>query len=392
MSLKHKPLDQLIEADLQELIDNKVAECKTIEYKKELPKGTDRDKKEFLYDVTSFANAVGGDLLFGIDSQDGIASSLCGLVGLDADSEKLRLESIIRDCVQPRIMGLQTQSVSLQNGNSVLIIRIPRSWNSPHMITFNQDNRFYTRNSAGKHRMDVTELRSAFLLGESLAERVRNFRLERIARIVADETPVPLKKKSRLVLHVIPFDFMESGNQIDLTKHESTFLRFPPIVNDGWGHLYSMDGFVTFTGKYEGESQSYNLFFRNGAIETATCTFYTEKENNNTIASLFYEQKVLEWLDKLGQIAPLVEIQIPVFIIMSLLNVRDFLMATSNMFDITPKHPIERDHIMLPEVLVEDFNFNPSAVMKPIFDIIWNACGYSGSRNYDQDGNWRPQR
>lgn len=28
-------------------------------------------------------------------------------------------------------------------------------------------------------------------------------------------------------------------------------------------------------------------------------------------------------------------------------------------------------------------------LMRPLFDQIWNACGWHGSINYDRDGNWR---
>ena len=39
---------------------------KTIEYKAELHIDTGDDRKEFLADVTSFANSNGGDLIYGI--------------------------------------------------------------------------------------------------------------------------------------------------------------------------------------------------------------------------------------------------------------------------------------------------------------------------------------
>ena len=57
----NKPLEAIEENDLQALVDNQVAERKTIEYKESLPGNADGDKKEFLADVSSFANASGGD-------------------------------------------------------------------------------------------------------------------------------------------------------------------------------------------------------------------------------------------------------------------------------------------------------------------------------------------
>ena len=64
MSL-NKPLDQIEERDLQELLAGQVSEHKTLEYKLALPGNSDSERKEFLADVSSFANAAGGDLIYG---------------------------------------------------------------------------------------------------------------------------------------------------------------------------------------------------------------------------------------------------------------------------------------------------------------------------------------
>ncbi|KAF0220739.1 MAG: transcriptional [Geobacteraceae bacterium] len=50
MALTNKPLDQLNEADFLGLIENKVPESKTLDYKVDLKFG-DRDKREFLADI-----------------------------------------------------------------------------------------------------------------------------------------------------------------------------------------------------------------------------------------------------------------------------------------------------------------------------------------------------
>ena len=40
----------------------------------------------------------------------------------------------------------------------------------------------------------------------------------------------------------------------------------------------------------------------------------------------------------------------------------------------------------IPELFVEDFESDVETMLKPIFDQIWNACGYSGPKNYNTDG------
>ena len=63
MSLPHKPLDAINASDLQTLVDNQIPESKAFEYKEVLPAKSGSDGKEFLADVSSFANAARGDLI-----------------------------------------------------------------------------------------------------------------------------------------------------------------------------------------------------------------------------------------------------------------------------------------------------------------------------------------
>ena len=52
--------------------------------------------------------------------------------------------------------------------------------------------------------------------------------------------------------------------------------------------------------------------------------------------------------------------------------------------------PIDRDLLLVPELVAEAYDLDIGRTLRPIFDTIWSAAGYSGSLNYDPDGNWRP--
>jgi predicted HTH transcriptional regulator len=84
-----KPLGDIDSEDLQRLQVNGVAESRSLEYKQALPGGTDLERKEFLGDVSSFANATGGDLLYGVTEAredgkpTGIPKSVDGLAGIN---------------------------------------------------------------------------------------------------------------------------------------------------------------------------------------------------------------------------------------------------------------------------------------------------------------------
>ncbi len=175
------------EEDLQVLVDNSVLESKTIEYKQSLPSNSESDKKEFLADVSSFANASGGDLIFGIiaDKKTGTPKSLEGLIIENIDQEILRLENMIRGGIEPRMPSVSTEPIKLSNSKFALIIRTPKSWICPHRVTFGGHDKFYSRSSNGKYPLDVGELRVAFNLSETITEKIRNFRQDRISKILA---------------------------------------------------------------------------------------------------------------------------------------------------------------------------------------------------------------
>ena len=170
-------LDSINESHLKDLVADGVQESRSIEFKAKLVWGTDSDKKEFLADVSALANGGGGDLICGIEEDQGAASEVIGLDSFDLDKDRLRIESILRDGIAPRIVGIRVQPVVLSNGRMAIIVRVPNSLNRPHMVAFKRWSRFYSRNSAGKYQLDVHELRSAFIASESVADRIRQFRV-----------------------------------------------------------------------------------------------------------------------------------------------------------------------------------------------------------------------
>jgi predicted HTH transcriptional regulator len=95
-----------------------------------------------LKDVSSFANTHGGDLVIGIEEKGGLARKVPGVAGVNPDTELQRLESLARDGIEPRIVGLQMKAVSVTGGGIVFVIRVPRSWNPPHRVSARKTNGF----------------------------------------------------------------------------------------------------------------------------------------------------------------------------------------------------------------------------------------------------------
>lgn len=402
-ALYYKPLESITEADLQALVDSRDSETKTLEYKEKLPESTSSARKEFLADVSSFANAIGGDIIFGIRADKGVPIELCGLPLSDVDATKLALEDSIRNNIRPRI-PFTVRALHLQDSTRgvVLIIRIGKGYAPPHQIVVDKDYRFYSRNSAGKYRLDVDELRTIFELAGTTAQRIRDFRAERLANIVAEQTPVMLDEGPRLVLHIVPLSAF-SGSSVDvgqlLRSQQEDYLEPISATEYRVKRRYNLDGLLRWEeGASETTADSYVQLFRNGILEAADRYALTETwiERGSTgepfISADTYEKRMLGVFPKYLAALKGLGVEPPVILMVSLLGVHNFKVT----FQRSPhtrygKLLIDRRDLVLPDIQLESFELDPAEVLKPIFDAVANSGGWARSVNYTTDGDRLPE-
>jgi hypothetical protein len=395
-----KQLTEITEDDLGSLVDNEVAESRELEYKLTLPGNTREERVEFLADVVAFANSAGGVILYGVDEKrdangntTGIPREVSGLSGINIDEEIRRLDNIIRDGVDPRIIGLRIHPITLTNGNVILALEVPRSWNAPHAVDYQRRWRFYYRDSAGKHPMDVSEVRNLFNASEGLLERIRDFRAERLFKIAADETPVPIVQGAKLALHLIPLEAFRPGQTLDLALYESSIKQlFPVIPSEAGWHRYNIDGVVVYALRPDYTAFAYTQAFRNGVIESVDTLMLSAKLENGQpyMPTPKLEQvlaratrQYLNGLTSLGVLPPLLGY-------ITLLGVQGYKLARmrTEFLPLESPHPIDRDILELPEMFIEDLIASPEVILKPAFDGLWNAVGWSRCAYYDENGEW----
>jgi hypothetical protein len=375
----------MTEADLLNLIDARVMEGRTVEYKEALPGGADSEKKEFLADVSSFANTSGGNLYFGIREAEGIPVELIGLDMQDVDAEIQRLENLIRDGIEPRLPPLRIEIVELLSSRAVIVMTIPRSWALPHAVK--ASGRFHARHSTGKYPLDVGELRRLFIQSESLPERMRNFRRDRIALIEAGESPLTKGDKAKIILHVLPLQAFSSGPLIDFTYIDERVLDLSPISGYGTHSRHNFDGLLHYSVTQDtGNTVAYTQLFRNGCIETVD-TFLLSHGDRRYIPSQAFEAKIAKALGSYLKVMRDLEVQTPVYVALALLRVDGYYMAVSNDLDTMRVQRIDRSELLLPEIAIEKYGSHPYTILRPLFDIVWNAAGWPRSMNYDEEGN-----
>jgi len=393
--------DDITKVDIDFLVDNKISEIKTLEYKGKLPGSQDNDKKEFLADISSFANSSGGDVIYGIKEarnedgkKTGEPEAVAPLQGITADEAKLKIENLIRTGIEPRVTVhvKAIEGYGADGKGFIILVRIPQSFASPHTVTFNNTSRFYCRNSAGKYQLDVHEIRNAFLATDSQAERIRSFKQNRLAKIMADETPVYLSSEHRLVLHVLPLYSFLNHQRLQLSSCGNFTLDFRPIGANGCGHRYNLDGCVTYNRVHENKNLSYGYcqVFFDGVIESVYSDILKVREDAAFIASVAYEKYIIDAMENYFRGYKTLCIEAPVIISMALIGCKGAYLYVDQRLK-QKSYPIDRDVAVFPEVQVESLDEKVSSIMKPIFDAVWNACGAPRSFNYDNNGNWEPR-
>lgn len=394
MKLFDKPLESLTEADLLTLIADKDSERKVLEYKRALPGPNDADKREFLYDASSLANTRGGDLVFGMEAQDGLPTSLVGLA-INADKEILRLEQMLRDGVRPPITGVQTVSILLSNSTCALVMRIPKSWNPPHQVTFQKSFRFYARDTNGKYQIDVEELRSMFSLSGDVADRIRSFRADRAGRILSGDTPVKLLAGGILMLHVAPFSAFVPGNAFPLQAAAKSPNKFPTLADQvARRHQITFDGvLVTSNANGPPEPQrAYTQVLRAGVVEGVASSLARQ---DKFVILPHLEALIIRYATIFASSLSDLGTQPPIAVLVSLLKVKGmrfvYTSTPRGYLEDMPQTLFDGDQYHFVETIFERIPPSDQECARQLrgtLDHLANAAGLEASPHFDNEGQY----
>lgn len=382
------PLGAVTKAEVDALLSDQTPEGRSLDYKRALKLATDDEKREFAKDVSSFANAAGGFLVFGIEEKKdetrksglGYPETILGVECQNWDATKQRIESIIRDRLDPRVQGVEIHKVDGYDLGPVVILYIPKSWNGPHMLNFGKTH-FYSRNSAGVHPLDVREIGHAFRAGADRAEALRRFRDGRLGSFLAYETPVPLSGgEPKLVVHVCPLDPYDAESAKGFADPSG---MKPPDGGLGWDHRFNLDGFLTYAGSGDGPKRAYVLALRNGSFEVAANVHGDATER--TLAGALLEKQILYSVSLCARLSGARGYTGPLSAMVALVDVwnrRIFKDTRSENF-LHVHDRIDRSTLVLPDVLLETPNVVITEALKPLLDALWQSSGWDGSPFYD---------
>lgn len=392
MTIHLLPFDRLTEADLRSLQERRIPEGPTLDYK--LALGFDEDGKfELLKDVTAFANAGGGTLVFGVAEGEGEDRGyLAGLPGLAGSPDELlvRVEQILRDNIEERLPGLLLRAVPRDAGGFFLLIRVPGSPLAPHMITMKTTRpRFYLRGTVSSQPMSMRQIKEVALRLESAEARALQWIEARTSRYMQPQSgPRP----DVALLHIVPL--LADPYLVELTSPEVTAsLESLPLMGSSGAYgnwRFAVEGYLK-EADGAGHERYGTLVTRSGALEFVDVDLIqpAPRAGERAVWLWEFELGVLEALGAAGRLAAAGLLQLPAMVSLRLLGVEGARVqlprGISQSFFGHPA-PVQ---VFLPPFVVNDWVEAGDVPARRMFDTLWQAFGFRTSIAYNVDGSRR---
>jgi hypothetical protein len=384
-------LEAVDEAFIQGLCTSACPESQRLDFKRALPPaGNDAARLELLKDVAAFANADGGDLVFGVSDDKGCAETVHAITSEAADAAQRRLRQMLDAKLERRVSALQFRDVPIAARGYVLVLRVPASFDGPHSFEHNGGRRFVHRTGTNITDMTYEQVRQAFDRGATAVERARQFRERRIEAIKAGKTWAPLRPGPLCVVHVVPLVAMSGRLRVDLNKLYHDYLAFRFRDWGGASRTLNLDGLAVHIGRRGSEHlPAYTQVFRDGSIEAARFGGLTIKDDKiipGLTVARFFRDCVSQFLPALRAMG----LSGPAIIGGALLNTEGYEFAYGDAYSGTAR--ADRSDLVLPEVWIERLEAvtDIDSIARELLDILWQC--FDQERCVHFDGSGAPSR
>jgi len=391
MNIYGKPLKEMELSQVEAWVEEKKREDIRLEYKRSLPGEDDGTKKtsenaskksamhEFVKDVTAFANSLGGIIVYGVEEdkkERGVPSKIYGIGDVQKDELERKLVQTIRSHTSPSIGNLEFHFLP-KDEPRVMILGIQRSPFGPHMAEMDE-YRFWVRTVSGNSRMDVAEIRRAFLDSEEWGRKTERFRAERVTDVWYNGSIPSLVRQQGLFLHALPVGEREPLR--DLRTANKALNVVAHMVNASPRATYHADGIRRWSGT--GECSKYLQLFRNGGIEFFSQMDYlplpTAGQSSVALDGADVWYKCALFLHGVSVFADICPLESPFQFLISVVGCQGWHVRVEGVYP-SDHYTFDRDEVMLPPVLIDEFPINLEAIFGDAMNFFWQASGWPDS-------------
>ena len=191
------------------------------------------------------------------------------------------------------------------------------------------------------------------------------------------------EEAGQVVLHFIPLEQKDEIPLINLVED----IRRKPVIH---GRSRWIEHGLKIFEMESNKETAYAIYYFDGPVEIWNTTLLVDRHADRPpcIPSTAFEKDLIYSIDCILDLVRKDVIVIPALLVLSLLNVKGFDMATKDRW-FRDRLAIENDDVIIANV-IKNANEPPHAVLQYFFNRVWNACGYDSSKNYDAEGNWKP--
>lgn len=399
MAFEGKELSNITIGDIQFLIDNQIVEDVSIEYKSQCWKSNDSGTHELLKDISSFANAMGGHIVLGVEEDkqsDGVPKNIVGIS--DADKEIQRIMNVCLASIHEKIIGLDAVAIPYGANKHVVVIRIPRSNRVPHMIIFKHLYQCWRRHLRQKNVMSIDEIRDACIKVENIRRDLEGFIEERKAKVIEQSKGTPMLYVSATPLRVKDdiIDIFDAG----LNK----LLQNPPKTRTSGG--VNVDCCDSYGGGWrptlygiKGERIGWRSMeiLRNGHIEFLASEMVHEDKykRGELIYQLLIDLWIVEYLVNFMMFLKKFYIYFSLFeptvLCVALLNIKGIGLHECGVPQFIPHSNAPsiwtEENLILPPMQIPSVD-DPHKTARVFADRIWNAFGFEKAYFFDENGKF----
>lgn len=154
-------------AQLQRLVTDGVEERLDLDFKGEAYKASDSDKRELRRDVTALANAGGGHLMLGVESDKGQGEVAVRVPGVpDPDTEEVRTREVLSKCIAPPldVTAFRVRQIRGPSPVGVVVVTVGKAApGRPYGVAEgDRPVEFWVRRDKSKRQMTYSEIMEKF--------------------------------------------------------------------------------------------------------------------------------------------------------------------------------------------------------------------------------------